>query len=190
MLGQFRVEPEPELALDPELELDPEPELDEPVLVLPDPVLPELELDDGVVVVEPEVEEFVLELEPAPVLPVLVVAAFATSAPPARRPVVSAPTASTFRRRICMSCCPFIRVFPGPIRAGTAHDAPFTCGVPQSFRSALVELSDDPMTIHSFRRSWRTDGAATTHSSCSAGAQAWIGCPAMSQRARGSAGAR
>ena len=112
MLGQLWVEPEPELELDPldpELELEPEPELDEPLLVLPDPVFPVLDPDDGVVVEEPEVEsELEVELEPVPVLPVLdVVAALATSAPPAKRPVVSAPIASTLRRRICMGCCPF-----------------------------------------------------------------------------------
>ena len=107
MLGQLRVEPELEPdPLDPELE--PEPELDEPVLVLPVPALPVLEPDDGVVVEEPEVEELDVVLVPEPVLPVLeVVAALATSAPPAKRPVVSAPIASTLRRRICMGCCPF-----------------------------------------------------------------------------------
>ena len=107
MLGQLRVEPELEPdPLDPELGL--EPELDEPVLVLPDPVFPVLEPEEGVVVEEPEVDEFEAELEPVPVLPALeVVAASATSAPPATRPVVSAPTASILRRRICMSCCPF-----------------------------------------------------------------------------------
>ena len=109
ILGQLRVEPEPELELDPlDPELEPEPELDEPVLVLPVPALPVLEPDDGVVVEEPEVEELDVVLVPEPVLPVLeVVAALATSAPPAKRPEVSAPTASTLRRRICMSCCPF-----------------------------------------------------------------------------------
>jgi hypothetical protein len=107
MLGQLWVEPELELdPFDPELEL--EPEFDEPLLVLPDPVFPVLDPDDGVVVEEPEVEELEVELEPVPVLPVLeVVAALATSAPPAKRPVVSAPIASTLRRRICMRCCPF-----------------------------------------------------------------------------------
>ena len=80
----------------------------EPVLVLPVPALPVLEPDDGVVVEEPEVEELDVVLVPEPVLPVLeVVAALATSAPPAKRPEVSAPTASTLRRRICMGCCPF-----------------------------------------------------------------------------------
>ena len=107
---------EPELdpfdPLDPELELDPE--LDEPELaepVLDEPVLPEL--DDGVVV-----EEFEDEPEPelVPVLPVVgVVAALATSAPPARRPDVSAPIASTLRKRICMRWLPFLScVAPAP----------------------------------------------------------------------------
>jgi hypothetical protein len=103
MLGQFLVELEPE----PELEL---PELDEPVLELLEPelVLPELEvpvlpvleplLDDGVLVVEPELE-LVLGVE------LDVVAALATNAPPATRPVVNAPAASTLRKRMCMDDC-------------------------------------------------------------------------------------
>jgi hypothetical protein len=192
MLGQLRVEPEPELELDPlDPELELEPELDEPLLVLPDPALPELELDEGVVVEEPEVEEFEVELEPVPVLPVLeVVAALATSAPPAKRPEVSAPTASTLRRRICMGCCPFIRVLSRPLRAGTAHDAPATCGVPQSFRNALVELSDDPMTIHRFHRSRRTAQSSTTHSGLSARARWAAAIVPTLRRALGSAGAR
>jgi hypothetical protein len=109
MLGQLRVEPEPELELDPlDPELELEPEFGEPLLALPVPVFPVLEPDDGVVVEEPEFEELEVELEPVPVLPVLdVVAALATSAPPAKRPVVSAPTASTLRGRMCMGCCPF-----------------------------------------------------------------------------------
>ena len=71
-------------------------EPDDPELVLP-------ELDDGVVV-----DELVLALEPVePVLDELVVAALATSAPPVTRPVVSAPIANTFRKRIFIGCCPF-----------------------------------------------------------------------------------
>jgi hypothetical protein len=109
MLGQLRVEPEPELELDPlDPELELEPELEEPLLVLPDPVFAVLDPDDGVVVEDPELEELVVELEPVPVLSVLeVVAALATSAPPATRPEVSAPAASTLRKRMCMRCCPF-----------------------------------------------------------------------------------
>jgi hypothetical protein len=88
MLGQLCVEPEL-----PEPEPD---ELDDPELVLP-------ELDDGVLV-----DELVLALEPVePVLDELVVAALATSAPPVTRPVVSAPIANTFRKRIFIGCCPF-----------------------------------------------------------------------------------
>jgi hypothetical protein len=82
MLGQFWVEPE--------LELEPEPELE-----------PELELfedEDGVVVVD---------VEPVPELPEDVVAALATNAPPVSSPVVSAPMASTLRRRIFMDVLPF-----------------------------------------------------------------------------------
>ncbi len=97
MLGQLWVEPEP-------VELEPvEPELDEPELVLLDPV-GVLVLEDGVAV-----DELVPEVPLDPVFPVLeVVAALATNAPPARRPEVSAPMASTLRRRICMTVLPFI----------------------------------------------------------------------------------
>jgi hypothetical protein len=90
MLGQFWVEPE--------LELEPEPE---PVLPDDVPEEPELELfedEDGVVVVE---------VEPVPELPEDVVAALATNAPPVSSPVVSAPMASTLRRRIFMDVLPF-----------------------------------------------------------------------------------
>jgi hypothetical protein len=136
MLGQLRVEPEPELD---------EPLLDDPVLELPEPELPLL--DDGVVVEELEDEEPELELEP--VFPVVdVVAALAASAPPAKRPEVSAPTATTLRKRSCMGSCPFLWCHDRSHRAGTAHPAPVTCGAPHSDRSASVELVDDPMTIH------------------------------------------
>jgi hypothetical protein len=84
MSGQFLVEPDP----------DPEDELEEP-----DPVLPVFEFDDGVVVDGDE-----LELVPEFPVDVDVVAALATSAPPARSPEVSAPTARTLRKRICMAC--------------------------------------------------------------------------------------
>ena len=91
MLGQLWVELDP----DPEPELEPEGALEEPELVLLEPEFPVPELDDGV-----EVDE--LAVEPEPVMPVVVdvVAALATSAPPATRPEVSAPMANTFRRRI------------------------------------------------------------------------------------------
>ena len=107
MSGQFLVEPDPE----------PEEELEEPVAELPEPVLPELELDDGAVGED--------ELELPPELPVVVdvVAALATSAPPATRPEVSAPTARTLRRRICMVVCPFVCVERRPVRTGSADDA-------------------------------------------------------------------
>ncbi len=94
MLGQLWVEPEPD-PVDPELE--PDDVLDDPEPVLLDPEVPLLELDDGV-----EVDGFVVELVPEVPVVLDVVAALATNAPPARRPVVSAPMASTFRRRICM----------------------------------------------------------------------------------------
>ncbi len=56
------------------------------------------ELDDGAVVDEDE-----LELVPEFPVDVEVVAALATNAPPARSPEVSAPTARTLRKRICMA---------------------------------------------------------------------------------------
>jgi hypothetical protein len=118
MLGQFRVEPEPELELEPEdVPEEPEPVLPEPVLA--EPVLPVLELDVGAVVDE-------LPVEPVPELPVVVdvVAALATSAPPATRPEVSAPTASTLRARIFMVVALSSRAERPPIRAGTTHGAP------------------------------------------------------------------
>jgi hypothetical protein len=110
MFGQFRLELEPELLLPelevPELELVPEPVLPE----LEVPVLPVLEpvLDEGVLVEEPE-PELVLGVE-------LVVAALATTAPPATRPVVNAPMATTLRGRICIESLPFISVKRPPVR--------------------------------------------------------------------------
>jgi len=110
MLGQLWVEPVP--VPDPEDELEePELELEEPELEVPEePPVPLLV--DGVVVEE-------LEVELVPELPVVVevVAALATSAPPARRPEVSAPMASTLRRRICMGGCPFVSR-QAPARSG------------------------------------------------------------------------
>jgi hypothetical protein len=118
MLGQLRVEPE----LDPEV-----PELDEPVLDEP-----EFEVDDGVVVdefdvAELDVEELVPEFPVAPVFEV--VAALATSAPPATRPEVSAPIARMLRRRNGMGTVPFV-VCGRPIQAGTAERAPRNCVSP------------------------------------------------------------
>jgi len=97
MLGQLWVE------LEPELEPDPEEVLEDPELVLPEPELGVLVPDDGVVV-----EELEVVLEPELPAALEVVAALATSAPPARRPELSAPMASTLRRRICMGGCPFV----------------------------------------------------------------------------------
>ena len=98
MFGQLWVEPEP----------DPEDVLDEPELVPLEPEVPLFVLVDGVVVEELEAEE--LDVESVPELPVVldVVAALATSAPPARRPEVSALMASTLRRRICIGGLPFV----------------------------------------------------------------------------------
>ncbi len=113
MLGQFLVEPE----LEPELELESEPvdEFEEP-----EPVLPALELDGGVVEEELDVDGFDVELVPVfPEPPVVVdgVAASATSAPPATRPDVNAPMASTLRKRICMGV-PFLVSWRRPTRTG------------------------------------------------------------------------
>jgi hypothetical protein len=126
MFGQFLVEPELEL------ELDPVDELELPVPVFPAPEVPVFELDDGVVLEE---------LELVPELPVVVdvVAALATSAPPATRPDVSALIARTLRRRICMSCCPFVRVERRPVRTGTTHDVHRICGQPQSVMGGSEE---------------------------------------------------
>jgi hypothetical protein len=111
MLGQLWVEPD-ELLL--ELEPDEPDELDDPELELLEPVLELPELDDGVVV-----EELVLALDPVvPVFEVLVVAASATSAPPATRPVVSAPIANTFRSRSFMVVVPSFRAMRLPVRSG------------------------------------------------------------------------
>jgi hypothetical protein len=109
MFGQFWVDPELEFAA-------PEPvlELFELFELFELPVLPELKL---AVLLEPDVPEVVLVLvdpefpvdevvpsvelvEPVPVPDV--VAAFATTAPPATRPEASAPAASTLRNRICI----------------------------------------------------------------------------------------
>lgn len=107
MSGQLRVDPDP----DPELEPGDVP--DEPELVLPDPELPVLVPDDGVVADE---------LELVPELPVLVevVAALAASAAPVTRPAVSAPTASMLRRRSCMGVVPF-HSWEAPARSGRHH---------------------------------------------------------------------
>jgi hypothetical protein len=114
MLGQFLVEPEPEPELEPE-DVPEEPELLLPELGLPEPELPVLELDDGAVVDE-------LLVEPVPELPVVVdvVAALATSAPPATRPELSAPMANTLRRRIFIGCVPF-HLCGAPARPGQHH---------------------------------------------------------------------
>jgi len=110
MLGQLWVEPVP----DPEVELEPEEVPDEPELLL-ELELPVLVLVDGVVDCE-------LGVELVPELPVVVevVAALATSAPPVTSPVVSAPMASTLRKRICMGGLPFRLVWNadpfGPVR--------------------------------------------------------------------------
>jgi hypothetical protein len=113
MLGQLWVEPELELfGLDPD-ELEPD-ELDEPELVLLDPELELVELDDGVVV-----DELVLALDP--VVPVfeLVVAALATSAPPVTRPVVRVPIATTCRNRTFMVDVLSFREMRRPVRSGS-----------------------------------------------------------------------
>jgi hypothetical protein len=122
MFGQFFDEPDAV----PEFELDPEPvPVDEfedpdpvdPVLMDPVPVDPV-----GPVPVDPDPVAPVLELEDGVVVDV--VAALATSAPPARSPDVNAPAARTLRRRICMWVCPFFWVQRRFVRSGTTHGAP------------------------------------------------------------------
>ena len=105
MFGQLCVVPA--LELEPEFDVDPGDVLDEPELVPLEPEFPLLVLVDGVVVEELEGDE--LDVEPVPESPVVldVVAALATSAPPARRPEVNAPMATTLRSRICMGGLPF-----------------------------------------------------------------------------------
>ena len=108
MFGQFLVDPVPVPVPVPELE----------------PELLAFEPDEGVVVEEPD-DELVPEF-----LEVEVVAALATSAPPARSPEVSAPTARTLRKRMCMAGVPFC-LFPAPspcesvqqtVRSGSVRD--------------------------------------------------------------------
>lgn len=127
MFGHFWVEPLPEL----ELELEPDvPELEPDELAPefepePEPVLElvfELLDVDGVVV-----DALVLALEPVePVL--LVVAASATSAPPATRPVVSAPIAKTLRNRTFMVVALSFRVLRHTRSGRQSHAAPRICG--------------------------------------------------------------
>ena len=143
MLGQLCVELEPE----PELELEPEELLEDPELVLPVPEFPDLVPDAGVVV-----DAVPVELGPELPVVVEVVAALATSAPPARRPEVSAPIASTLRRRICMGECTFRLVKRQPIRAGTPHRAPRIWVRAQNDVGAPEELPDEQVTIHRNRR--------------------------------------
>jgi hypothetical protein len=134
MFGQFRLELEPELLLpeleDPELELAPElvlPELEVPVLPVLEPVL-----DEGVLVEEPEVElVFGVELVAAP----------ATTAPPATRPVVNAPMATMLRGRICIESLPFISVRCPPVRGAVqACDPDLWAGAERRRRVGGVAL--------------------------------------------------
>jgi hypothetical protein len=163
MSGQFLVEPDPELELEP----DDEPEALDPAApdpAAPDPELPVFELDDGVVVDE-------LELLPEFPVVVDVVAALATSAPPARSPDVSAPTARTLRKRICMASCPFICVKRRPVRGGTAHVALRICGPAHNDVGGCAESCDRHMTNHSKSQRGRTDRMQVRGSRSVAGAQ-------------------
>jgi hypothetical protein len=130
MLGQLWVEPEPELVPD------------DPELVLPDPEFPVLVLVEGVLV-----EELDVELDPE--LPVVleVVAALATKALPAKRPDVSAPMASTLRKRICMGGLPFrvvccARPF-GPAQQDCAADLGAPAERHWRVRGAMWRTGDD-----------------------------------------------
>ena len=110
--------PELEFELDEPLEEEPLELL--PALFDPEPVVPPFELEDGVVELEPDEPD----VEPEPEFPVPdVVAALATSAPPATRPEVSAPTASALRRRICMMSLSFVCTDPlGSMQTRCASD--------------------------------------------------------------------
>jgi hypothetical protein len=144
MFGQlWVVEPEPELL---ELELEPDELPDVPVPLLADPLLPVLEEDD---VPEPVAALDVPEVELEPELPVVdVVAALATSAPPARSPEVSAPTATALRSRMCMGICPFVSVLHRPVRTGTTHPAPRNLGSAQNDVGACEQFLDKRVTIY------------------------------------------
>ena len=109
-----------------------EPELELELGELEDPELDELELELPVFpVLEP-----VFELEPELVLGVEldVVAALATNAPPARRPVVNAPTASTFRKRSCMDGMPFVFGATPAVRGHCSACAPNLCAAAERSR--------------------------------------------------------
>ena len=126
MFGHLWVE------LEPELEVELEPELVEPELELE----PEFPLLDVLGVVEDEpvdepVEEFDVVLE--------VVAALATSAPPATRPEASAPVASTVRNRIFIGSAflgqvlhPLTRAVCTSVRPRPVGDRTFTSVKPRS----------------------------------------------------------
>lgn len=116
MFGQFLMEPALELELPEPDEAEPEPELVE----LEVPVFAVVGLDEDGVVDDP-----VFEVAPVLVLGVEldVVAALATNAPPARRPVVNAPTTSTFRKRKCIGYA--FRLWCKALRSG----APSACAL-------------------------------------------------------------
>lgn len=76
-------------------------------MVVPDE---DVELLEGVVLVEPEVPLVAVEPVLVLVLVLVLVAASATRAPPAIRPLVRAPMAITFRRRNLMVTAPFVGV--------------------------------------------------------------------------------
>ena len=153
MFGQFWVDPELEFAA-------PEPvlELFELFELFELPVLPELKL---AVLLEPDVPEVVLVLvdpefpvdevvpsvelvEPVPVPDV--VAAFATTAPPATRPEASAPAASMFRKRMCIGVAFLGRVLPRSLErtvAACATDLWATAHSDRRVRGVRRRTDDD-----------------------------------------------
>ncbi len=156
------LEPEPLLPMSGQLCV--EPELDEL-----DPEVPEL--DDGADVDELGVDES--DVEPVPELPVEpvveVVAALATSAPPATRPEVSAPIASTLRKRNGMGTIPF-GVCGRPTQAGTTERAPRVCVSPYTDVGQGTGFADESMTILR-RRARCSDSSRLAHRRSNARAQ-------------------
>jgi len=112
MLGQFLVVPDEDVEL-----------LEGVVLVDPDvPLVPLVLVEPALVPVPVLVPVLVL------VLVLLVVAASATSAPPAMRPLVRAPTAITFLRRNLMVTAPFVGVTHSSRLEEQIHHGGRSCG--------------------------------------------------------------
>ncbi len=143
MSGQSFEEPPEELGapVDPDAPFD-----------VPDdePEFPELPLDvDGVLVEEGEVV-----LDPLPELGVVleVVAAFATSAPPATRPPASAPTATMLRSLILIDSLSFRMPIEGRVTKGCALELWSSSTLHRC--PVRVALQRDDVSQVVVRRSW------------------------------------